>query len=636
MQVCNDSFHSDMSLKYSWTTKDELIHRATRQGRVFSLETYLNRYPLENINQQFEYGRSRWTLLIAACFYKHEHIVRMLLRRFKPDVNAIGDVKLDFVHEIMYGVSALWVAVAVGQLDIVRLLIEEGNANINHLSVTRSSSLRAASYIGRLDITRYLIEHNADMGLVRDGNYTNLMLSAYREHTHMLKYFLDELKCDPNEYDQDGRTPLHYAIDGGSLDVVRLLLEHGAKNSSRNPMTPLIWAALEAREDLVDAFENYCSSDFEWIEARELLGASYANIESKNYNLNKAIEHLMKAYNWRREKKLPKRLPCFSLISAYNYSHECQTLDEFNVLLLKSNAELHIESLRIQERILGQKNKRYRHSIRFYGAILADTQQYDLALQFWLYELHLRKLHQIHFDKWHLRDFIHIFSEMIINNIDHISQQAILEILKALNAELSNNRNNDHNFLTLFYLITILSHMSEKQKVSSSMEDIYRMLIIFVRKCYTTIGNLQHWSLLHLSMMTGLSYVNDSHIIALCKYPCHKTVALLLHCGAYIDAFDAERNTPLHLIAQRKDDIENVLFIINLLCDTGRAHPDCVNTQGQTPLESAANIHVKAHLREKIGVGHLKCLCARLIRRQKIIFDNCQFSSALVNFINKH
>lgn len=188
------------------------------------------------------------------------------------------------------------------------------------------------------------------------------------------------------------------------------------------------------------------------------------------------------------------------------------------------------------------------------------------------------------------------------------------------------------------------------------MRDIYRTLLMIVRTCYMTIANSQRWTLLHLSMMTGLSCVNDSHIMALCKYllyfslvdfrirlvffsiryPCHKTVGLLLRCGANVDAIDSDRDTPLHLIAQRKTDIENVLFIINLLCDIGGAHPDCVNDRGQTPLESASNIHVKEHLREKIGVGRLKCRCARLIRQQRIDFQNYQFSSSLIHFIEKH
>jgi len=187
------------------------------------------------------------------------------------------------------------------------------------------------------------------------------------------------------------------------------------------------------------------------------------------------------------------------------------------------------------------------------------------------------------------------------------------------------------------------------------MKDIYRNLIMLVQNCYTTIENSHRWTLLHLSTMVGLPCVNDNHIMALCKcvlhfslgirlvlffflirYPCHKTISLLLQCGANIDAIDSERETPLHLIAQRKNDIDNVLFIINLLCDTGKAHPDCVNARGQTPLESASNVYVKEHLRGKIGVSRLKCICARLIRQRKLPFQNKQFSSLLVNFIEKH
>ena len=448
-----------MSFDCSWPKLDELIHRAARQGRVLSLETYLNQYPAEKIDQQHDYGRSRWTLLIAACFYKHENIVRMLLRRFQPDADAIGDVKLDFVSDVMCGVSALWVAAAVGHLNIVQLLVEQGGANVNHLSVTRSSPLRAAAYIGHVDIARYLIAHGADMGLVRDGNYTNLMLSAYREHRSLVEYFLDELHCDPNEQDQDGRTPLHYAIDAGSVELVQVLLQRGARNSSQNEFSPVLWAALEARHDLVDAFHNFCSSDREWIEARELLGASYGNIESKNYDLDKAIEHLTLAYRWREEKHLPKVVPSTPPVEAYHFAQECQTLTEFNLILSESHARLHIESLLIQERILGPTSQRYRRAIRFYGALLADAHQYDRSIGLWLYELDLRRQHQIQLDKWHLRDFVHMFAEMIIHHVQQIPRRAILEILQVLHGELAHGDERDHHLLSLFYLITVISHV---------------------------------------------------------------------------------------------------------------------------------------------------------------------------------
>ena len=448
-----------MAFEYLLTNKSELIHQTIVQGHVFSLETYLNEQKDFDINQIFEYQRSKWTLLMAACFYKHEHIVRLILRRFKPEIDMTGDVKLDFVHEVMHGVTALWVAVAVGHLDLVKLLIEQGHANVNHLSETRSSPLRAASYIGRLDITRLLIEHGADISLVRIGNYTNLMLSAYRQHKDMVKYFLDEVKCDPNERDQEGRTPLHYAVDGGSLDVIHILLDSGAENNSTNGLAPIFWAALEAKPEMVDAFEHHCYSMQQWIEARELLGASFANKESKHYNLNRAQTHLALAYQWRLKWNLPKSLQKFQPNEAFNYFQECQTLEEFTTILSESNNRLHIEALMIFERILGEQDRRYRRSLRYYGADLANIQQYNACLLLWAHELDIRQRHDIPLDRLHLREFIRILAKMVNDDIDWIPETALLKILRFLDGEILNNRNNDHCLITLFYLIIVISHV---------------------------------------------------------------------------------------------------------------------------------------------------------------------------------
>ncbi len=49
---------------------------------------------------------------------------------------------------------------------------------------------------------------------------------------------------------------------------------------------------------------------------------------------------------------------------------------------------------------------------------------------------------------------------------------------------------------------------------------------MLVRTSYTTIENSRHWTLLHLSMMTGLSYVNDTHIMALCKYVLYSSLCI--------------------------------------------------------------------------------------------------------------
>ncbi len=88
-----------------------------------------------------------------------------------------------------------------------------------------------------------------------------------------------------------------------------------------------------------------------------------------------------------------------------------------------------------------------------------SSHQYDASLRCWSDELDLRRQHQINFYKLHLRDLVHRFAELIIDDLDNISENAILEILAALNDELLNGRDNDHNLLTRFYLITVISHV---------------------------------------------------------------------------------------------------------------------------------------------------------------------------------
>jgi len=64
---------------------------------------------------------------------------------------------------------------------------------------------------------------------------------------------------DPNVKDNEGATPLHNAAWRGHLDVVKLLLEHGAdpnvKDNAGN--TPLHNAARRGRLDVVKLLLEY-------------------------------------------------------------------------------------------------------------------------------------------------------------------------------------------------------------------------------------------------------------------------------------------------------------------------------------------------------------------------------------------
>jgi hypothetical protein len=110
-----------------------------------------------------------------------------------------------------------------------------------------------------------------------------------------------------------------------------------------------------------------------------------------------------------------------------------------------------------------------------------------------------------------------------------------------------------------------------------------------------------------------------------------ETARILLRCGAAVNAFDAVRNTPLHVFASNKSACDE--SILNLLCDAD-AHLDCVNASGETPVDLAYNLNTKQLFRSRTKLS-LKCLCARLIRKNSVPFRQTIVAS-LVSFVEKH
>ncbi len=119
------------------------------------------------------------------------------------------------------------------------------------------------------------------------------------------------------------------------------------------------------------------------------------------------------------------------------------------------------------------------------------------------------------------------------------------------------------------------------------------------------------------------------------SYPCWLTAHLLINCGAHVDVLDSNKNTPLHFVVENNFSVD-VMMIVNILSNFG-AHFDHVNSQGQIPLEliPVSQHETIQHLKTKMGVRRLKCICARLIQKESLRYENC-FSTSLTNFIVKH
>jgi ankyrin repeat protein len=140
----------------------------------------------------------------------------------------------------------------------------------------------------------------------------------------MTTYLIDELSCDVNECDTDGRSPLYFAVKCESFDVVQLLLNRGARNfpASRNQMSPIMLAAEKRCSDIVNAIAPYCST-LEQIEAEELLGSAFACAEHGPCDLQKSFQYFYQAIENRSIYNLPKSLRQ-TTSQVFDNRQECQ------------------------------------------------------------------------------------------------------------------------------------------------------------------------------------------------------------------------------------------------------------------------------------------------------------------------
>ena len=140
------------------------------------------------------------------------------------------------------GQTALMWAAAGGHADVVRALLPSG-AEVDARSAGAFTLLFAAR-AGSLETARQLIDAGADVNVTTEAGFSPLLIAAasvdaitgsdYRlveapsEHEAIGGLLLDH-EADPNQTDQYGMTPLHFAVEMRKPGLLRALLAHGAE-----------------------------------------------------------------------------------------------------------------------------------------------------------------------------------------------------------------------------------------------------------------------------------------------------------------------------------------------------------------------------------------------------------------------
>jgi hypothetical protein len=118
-------------------------------------------------------------------------------------------------------------------------------------------TLSAAAGLGRLEDVQRLLP-TADVA----DRHRALALAAQLEHTEVVRLLLDAGE-DPSRYNPKGThshsTPLHQAVWNNHMDVVKLLVERGARLDIEDTVwhgTPLGWAEHGERHEMADCLRR--------------------------------------------------------------------------------------------------------------------------------------------------------------------------------------------------------------------------------------------------------------------------------------------------------------------------------------------------------------------------------------------
>jgi ankyrin repeat protein len=159
----------------------------------------------------------------------------------------------------------MWAAVE-NHPAVVELLIENGG-DVHARSTAGFTALLFAARQGNLKVARILVDAGADVNDHLPDGVSVLALATENVRYEVAAFLLDE-GADPNAVNKQGETPLHAAVrtrvpslrrraadDLDSLELLNVLLAHGAYPNVRTPKAPRITDAMVASQ-LRPAIDN--------------------------------------------------------------------------------------------------------------------------------------------------------------------------------------------------------------------------------------------------------------------------------------------------------------------------------------------------------------------------------------------
>lgn len=198
------------------------------------------------------------TLFLAAAAEAHQGKKLMIRAIIENNVSGVKDLlekDKDLAQAEEQGVSALHLAANQGNLQIVKILVENG-AKLNKKDSDGDTPILAG--MKHAMVAEYLLQQGCDVTIANDNGQTVAHKAALFNHHQILKDLIKK-GADLNAMDSEGDTPLHDAINEGSHTACEVLIgwpKINIRRANKKGFTPLHFAALKDTPTIVELLIN--------------------------------------------------------------------------------------------------------------------------------------------------------------------------------------------------------------------------------------------------------------------------------------------------------------------------------------------------------------------------------------------
>ncbi|MEI0843638.1 ankyrin repeat domain-containing protein [Brachyspira pilosicoli] len=196
-------------------------------------------------------------------------------------INASSKTEINIGDVTHYPNSTpLMIASSYGHYDIAKALIDNG-ALVNLRAGDGFNALMEAVRTGNIEIAKLLIEHNSDINIKNKDGKNMIMIACEKGNEEMFNLLIEN-NADINEKSSWGASALIYASEKGNINIMQYLIDNGIDVNGKaddNGDTPLLWAVTgenpyEASKLLIENGANVNATNDSGVAPATILAAS--------------------------------------------------------------------------------------------------------------------------------------------------------------------------------------------------------------------------------------------------------------------------------------------------------------------------------------------------------------------------